>query len=70
MIVTNFLVEPVATGQAVIVLNQEWILDWIKENIFTVRAMKHWHRWPREVVATPFLETFKVSLAGALSNLI
>ena len=32
--------------------------------------VKHWHRLPREVVDAPSLETFKVRLDGALSNLI
>jgi len=32
--------------------------------------MKHWHRLPREVTDAPSLETFKVRLDGALSNLI
>jgi len=32
--------------------------------------MKHWNRLPREVVEAPSLETFKVRLDGALSNLI
>jgi len=35
-----------------------------------VRVVKHWHRLPREVVDPPSLETFKVRLDGALSNLI
>jgi len=32
--------------------------------------VKHWHRLPREVVNAPSLETFKVRLDGALSNLL
>ena len=32
--------------------------------------VKHWHRLPREVVDAPSLETFKVRLNRALSNLI
>jgi len=34
------------------------------------RVVKHWHRLPREVGDAPSLEPFKVSLDGALSNLI
>ena len=34
------------------------------------RTVKHWHRLLREVVDAPSLETFKVRLDGALSNLI
>jgi len=33
-------------------------------------VVTHWHRLPREVVDTPPLETFKIRLDGALSNLI
>jgi len=35
-----------------------------------VRVVRHWHRLPREVVEAPSLETFKIRLDGALSNLI
>jgi len=34
-----------------------------------MRVVKHWHRLPGEVVEAPSLETFKVRLDGALSNL-
>jgi len=33
-------------------------------------VVRHWHRLPREVVDAPSLETFKVKLDEALSNLI
>jgi len=33
-------------------------------------VVRHWDRFPREVVDAPFLETFQVRLDGALSNLI
>ncbi|KFW05241.1 hypothetical protein N327_13909, partial [Fulmarus glacialis] len=42
----------------------------IRKNFFTMKVVKHWHRLPREVVDAPSLETFKVRLDGALSNLI
>ncbi|KFW69997.1 hypothetical protein AS28_10946, partial [Pygoscelis adeliae] len=42
----------------------------IRKKFFTVRVVRHWHRLPREVVDAPSLETFKVRLDGALSNLI
>jgi len=35
-----------------------------------MRVMKHWYRFPREVVDAPALETLKVRLDGALSNLV
>ncbi|KFQ70637.1 hypothetical protein N335_10608, partial [Phaethon lepturus] len=41
-----------------------------RKKFFTMRVVKHWHRLPREVVDDPSLETFKVWLDGALSNLI
>ncbi|KFO94225.1 hypothetical protein N320_01334, partial [Buceros rhinoceros silvestris] len=41
----------------------------IRKNIFTMRVVKHWHRLPREVVDAPSLDTFKVRLDGALSNM-
>ncbi|GAB0177141.1 hypothetical protein GRJ2_000179300 [Grus japonensis] len=41
-----------------------------RKKFFTMKVVKHWNRLPREVVAAPSLETFKVRLDGALSNLI
>ncbi|KFZ62826.1 hypothetical protein N321_02181, partial [Antrostomus carolinensis] len=42
----------------------------IRKKFFTMRVVKHWNRLPREVVDVPSLETFKVRLDGALSNLV
>ena len=35
-----------------------------------MKVVRHWNRLPREVVDDPSLETFKVRLDEALSNLI
>ena len=35
-----------------------------------MRVVNHWHRLPGEMVDAPSLETFKVRLDRALSNLI
>ncbi|KFQ72438.1 hypothetical protein N335_10213, partial [Phaethon lepturus] len=42
----------------------------IRKKFFTLRVVKHWHRWPGEVVDAPSLETSQVRLDGALSNLL
>jgi len=41
-----------------------------RKKFFAMRVMKHWYRLPREMADAPFLETFRVRLDGALSNLI
>ncbi|KFW87382.1 hypothetical protein N305_14080, partial [Manacus vitellinus] len=42
----------------------------IRKKFFTVRVVRHWNRFPREVVDAPPLGAFKVRLDEALSNLI
>ena len=42
----------------------------IMKKFLTIRMVKHWNRLPREVVDALSLETFKVSVDQALSNLI
>ncbi|KFQ58201.1 hypothetical protein N334_10653, partial [Pelecanus crispus] len=42
----------------------------IRKKFFTMRVVKHWNRFPREVVEAPSPATFKVGLNGALSTLI
>jgi len=42
----------------------------IRKEFFTMRAVRHWHRLPREAVAAPSLAVFKTRLDGALSNLV
>jgi len=40
----------------------------IRKKFFRMRVVKHFNRFSREVVDVPFLETFKVTLNGALGN--
>jgi len=42
----------------------------VRKIFSTIRVVKHWNRLPREVVEAPSLETLRVRLDGALSNLI
>ncbi|KFW07367.1 hypothetical protein N327_12322, partial [Fulmarus glacialis] len=42
----------------------------IRQKFFTMKVVKHWSRFPREVVDAPSLGTFKVRLDGAVNNLI
>ena len=42
----------------------------IRKKSFTVKVLRHWKRLLRDVVDAPSLETFKVRLDQALSNLI
>ncbi|KAK4819774.1 hypothetical protein QYF61_011374 [Mycteria americana] len=42
----------------------------IGKKFFTMGVVKHWNRLPRKVVDAPSLETFKVRLDEALSNLM
>ena len=42
----------------------------IRKTFVTTEVVKHWHRFPREAVGAPSLETLKARLDGALSNLI
>ncbi|KFQ35607.1 hypothetical protein N331_01980, partial [Merops nubicus] len=42
----------------------------IKKKFFTMKVVKHWNRLPREAIEAPSLETFKVKLDRALSNLL
>jgi len=48
---------------------EKFILD-IRKKVFSVGTVKHWHRLSREVVDAPSLETFKMRLDEALSNLM
>jgi len=42
----------------------------IRKKFFIMRVLKHRNKLPREAVEAPPLETFKVRLDGALSNLV
>ena len=42
----------------------------IRKKFFTKRVVKHWNLLPEEFVDAPSLDVFKVTLGGALSNLI
>jgi len=42
----------------------------IRKNFFALRVVKPGHRFPREVVEAPSLETFQGRLDGALSTLL
>ena len=42
----------------------------IRKKLFAIRVMRHWNWLPGEVVGALSLETFKVRLDGALSNLM
>ncbi|KFO78828.1 hypothetical protein N303_02645, partial [Cuculus canorus] len=42
----------------------------IRRKFFTMRAVRHWNRLPREAVDAPHLKVFKARLDGALGSLI
>lgn len=42
---------------------------YIRKKLFTIRVMRHWNRLPRGVLDAPSLDTFRVRLNQALSNL-
>lgn len=49
-------------------LREGWFRLDLRKAFFTVRVVKYWHMLPREAVDALFLETFQVSLDGALSS--
>jgi len=42
----------------------------IRKKFLIMRVVRHWPRFPREVVAAPSLEVFKARLHRALRNLV
>ncbi|PKU46493.1 hypothetical protein llap_3212 [Limosa lapponica baueri] len=42
----------------------------MRRNFFTLRVAEHWNRLPREVLESPYLETFKTHLDIFLCNLL
>ena len=49
--------------------NGRFRLD-IRNKLFMMRVVRHWHRLPREAVAELSLAVFKARLDGALGNLV
>jgi len=42
----------------------------IRKKFFTLRAVRHWNMLPNKVADAPSLEAFKLTLDGAVSNLV
>jgi len=40
----------------------------IRKDLFTMRVTKHWHKLPRELVESRFLEVFKIHLDIVLGD--
>jgi len=42
----------------------------MRKELFTMKVVRYWNRFPREDVDAPSLSVFKAMLDGALSNLV
>ncbi|KFV11995.1 hypothetical protein N340_10417, partial [Tauraco erythrolophus] len=42
----------------------------LRKKFFTMRVVRHWNRFPGEVMDAPSLEVFKARLDETLSNLV
>jgi len=42
----------------------------MRKKFFRLKVVKHWNWFPREVVETPSLKTFRAGLDRSLSNLV
>lgn len=58
------------TKQNVFKLNESRFRLDFRKYFITVRIVRHWYMWHREVVDVPLLEVFKARLDVALSNLV
>lgn len=58
------------TRENILQLKKERFRLDISKKLFSVRAVRHWHRLPREAVDSPSLEVSKARLDVVLNSLI
>jgi len=66
----DFLQGPVRIEQRIMVLDWKRFRSDLRNEFFTLRALRPWPRLPRGAVAAPSLAGFKARLDGALSSLV